>query len=991
MSSTSESSNFFGSQQQDDFVICSFCNGRYKKRGLTRHIRIAHQSTINLTNASNSDTNNSIQNESNPIDELFVKGFGRTMLNSSGIDGNFPWERRWKQASSLNGKQYILPNGVIGRQFVQLITNELLLVINNENIGCEKLFVLCACILQKDVSIKMGADVRRLLKKRMTMWTDEKYDELLEEAIRCDKRIKHGVQKCEDSHKIRIFTRLVMQGKLRDATRWITDRAGGGVLDLNEICSDGKSVLQCLQSKHPNQMIPDSNLFLSPERLPMMTDVDISANHIERVARSLKGGAGPSGTDSEQWKSMLLRYGTHSAQLREAIASFIRLLANGIVDWNKIKSLLCRRGVALDKCPGVRPIGVGEVLQRICAKTMVHVTGEDIQEVCGADQLCAGTKSGIEGAIHSMTQLFENDEEDNALLLMDASNAFNNISRPLALWNARILWPRCARFLFNTYQGYAVIKFRKSSEVILSREGTTQGDPLAMLMYAVGILPLIKELKNTDWIQNWYADDSSCFGKMEKIKKWLILLMEKGPKWGYYPEPSKSVLIVKHGMETEARMLFQQFNIDVVHSHSYLGGMIGSNNAKSNFVQEKVNKWNECVMKFAEVAKKSPQAAFVAFTKSLQFEWSFLQRIVDCSSEKYLSLKNTISSYLTPAILGREISNEEHELFSLPAKLGGLGIKNPVQTAEKAFEISKKAVAVLSRSIVTGENLDVHEHNMYVKKVLHEERHLRKLVEKEKSDEVISSLNNREKRTISRIVEGDASQWLTVVSTSADNYDLSPTQFRDALALRYGKEISLPEKCDGCGNKMDVCHALNCKKGGLVKFGHDNIRDDGAMLAKMVFNNVTSEPILQQADDVNHIPALIADVKIVGLWESGRSAFLDYRIVNADATSYLSQDCATILNNHANEKHRKYNNAAEDIRASFTPMVCTTDCVMHREFKKVLSRIAFLLSEKSQKPFSRVQNWILTQTQFSIIRAVGTRLRGTRKRISHMTEDGAII
>ena len=74
-------------------------------------------------------------------------------------------------------------------------------------------------------------------------------------------------------------------------------------------------------------------------------------------------------------------------------------------------------------------------------------------------------------------------------------------------------WPRCARFLFNTYRGWSVLVVRGSSECLYSKEGVTQGDPLSMFMYAIGTLPLIRSLRNPSrWTQIWYADDASAGG-----------------------------------------------------------------------------------------------------------------------------------------------------------------------------------------------------------------------------------------------------------------------------------------------------------------------------------------------------------------------------------------------------------------------------------------------------------------------------------------------
>ena len=102
---------------------------------------------------------------------------------------------------------------------------------------------------------------------------------------------------------------------------------------------------------------------------------------------------------------------------------------------------MASRLIPLNKDPGVRPIGIGEVLRRLIGKLITRASSSEIKESAGPLQTCAGHAAGTEAAIHSMAQVF-NDNETEAVLLIDAKNAFNCLNRTAALHNIRITCPK---------------------------------------------------------------------------------------------------------------------------------------------------------------------------------------------------------------------------------------------------------------------------------------------------------------------------------------------------------------------------------------------------------------------------------------------------------------------------------------------------------------------------------------------------------------------
>ena len=83
----------------------------------------------------------------------------------------------------------------------------------------------------------------------------------------------------------------------------------------------------------------------------------------------------------------------------------------------------------MDKNPGLRPIGVGEVLRRIAGKVVMMLCKKKKKlQKLQTLQLSTGQDSSAEAAIHAMRDMFA-DVNTDPVLLIDAENAFSSINR----------------------------------------------------------------------------------------------------------------------------------------------------------------------------------------------------------------------------------------------------------------------------------------------------------------------------------------------------------------------------------------------------------------------------------------------------------------------------------------------------------------------------------------------------------------------------------
>ena len=173
----------------------------------------------------------------------------------------------------------------------------------------------------------------------------------------------------------------------------------------------------------------------------------------------------------------------------------------------------------------IRPIGVGEVLRRIIGKSVMTLLRSDITKAAGPLQVCAGHKGGVEAAVYAMKKVFD-DPDTDAVLLVDATNAFNSMNRGTALHNMQIILHKCtppSLFVANS-----------NGVEIQSEEGCTQGDNAGMSFYACSTTPLISLLnQNSPCHKAWFADDSAAAGKLHDLSCWWNCLKKNGPTMGY--------------------------------------------------------------------------------------------------------------------------------------------------------------------------------------------------------------------------------------------------------------------------------------------------------------------------------------------------------------------------------------------------------------------------------------------------------------------------
>ena len=297
-----------------------------------------------------------------------------------------------------------------------------------------------------------------------------------------------------------------------------------------------------------------------------------------------------------------------------------------------------------------------------------------------------------------------------------------------------------------------------------------------------------------------------------------------------------------------------------------------------------VDEWIRDVAALAKIAKTEPQLAYAGYVYGTSKRWSFVSRTTPNVGEHMTKLEYEIKETLIPAIVGKNyILDDTRRIFSLPARLGGLGFLDPCSVSDLEYKSSLAATAQLTKAVFNQEsflNIDQETQEKFTKEVKHKKtewyKEQQNIIKKESSASA--------SKILELASEKGASCWLTSLPLQKWGFLLNKQEFHDAICLRYNYAIKLAARVCACGQPYSVNHCLTCKLGGYVILRHNSIRDLFAELLSEVCKDVITEPPLLPLTGET-LPAgsnlsdgARLDISCRNLWSPLAKALIDVRI-----------------------------------------------------------------------------------------------------------------
>ena len=363
----------------------------------------------------------------------------------------------------------------------------------------------------------------QLIRDRLRRWQAGECGELWQEAVqafnnRPKKKKKNAVAKTQEQWNVERAVTLAQDGQYARALTALTS------LGMAEHCQETVDVMR---RKHPPP--------LQATKVPHVTarPKAFSPSEVRKAAESFArgGAAGPCGMRPEHLLVALkVTPGNRGDKACSALTKLVNILAAGSLP-STVAPYFCgaRLHAAKKKDDGLRPIAVGNIIQRLVSKCFATALADKAASILKPHQLGVGCQGGCEAATHAVRDASQQDPS-LWVLQCDLVNAFNQVDRSHMLAAVAEHFPECLPWAISCYSQDSHLQFGDTS--ISSSTGLRQGCPLAATFFCVTLQPVVESVQQqvpTLQLNVWFHDDGHLVGTLPELEKVVSILEREGP------------------------------------------------------------------------------------------------------------------------------------------------------------------------------------------------------------------------------------------------------------------------------------------------------------------------------------------------------------------------------------------------------------------------------------------------------------------------------
>ena len=603
------------------------------------------------------------------------------------------------------------------------------------------------------------------------------------------------------------------------------------ITSTDSVLSPTPEIVTKLQDKHPNRYdnseipMPDGNSEFSK----------CSKNEVRAAIRSFKPGSagGPDGFLPQHLKDLTWdSLGDPASKLLDTLTNFQnQIIYPGKVPTDVRKILFGANLTALSKpCGGIRPIAVGLLFRRLASKILMgQLHKSKCESLFCPHQLGVGTPKGAESGAHAIRAYVSNSNaKDKVVLKIDYKNAFNCISRKVILEKVKEHIPHMYNYVYQCYGNESSLYFG-SQDIIYSKEGVQQGDPLGPFLFSLAINDLVNSCESP--LNLWYLDDGTLGGSVSQVIQDYKRILN-ATSLGLEINPNKCELFLVNPSSNECTNALDKFNnltpgmklLDKKNL-TLLGAPIFPE-AIESILTPKLEKLIVMASRLKEI--DAHDALFLLRNCFSMPKLTYNLRTAPCFLKKdILNKYDTIMKESLQAILNVKLDENAWVQSTLPVKLGGLGIKLASEVALPAYLSSVYSSESIMKGLIPDSIKEdpnsYYEQGYHEWKLLSEQENIpvnprfqsewdSPIYIQKYNKLIVSAPTKKEKARLLAVSSQNASDFLHALPISSLGLKLADSTLRVACALRLGSHVCIPHKCP-CGVMVDPLgrHGLLCK------------------------------------------------------------------------------------------------------------------------------------------------------------------------------------